>query len=497
MEIVGQILSGAYGELLVRQKSDQEIELGELLVAEGKKKLILQVYNLSYGSQIPPKTLELLSGMQLEGYGGNLDFFEKELRNYTLAEVKGLVVVDKNPRIPKTLPNFFSTIRRIEASDLDFLKSSDHPLKLGTVRSGSRDVGIDVIIDGRSALSHHILIPATTGKGKSNLLKMVAWDLVDKDYCALLILDPHDEYYGRTGLGLKDHERSDKVLYYSQNPPPGAMTLALNAKLLKPWHFHGVIDFSTAQRDALYVYYKKDKENWISNILDEIQEPENGIKPETLSVVQRKLKILGIGDDIFPMDNRGREVITNVVSSIEGGKTVIVDTSDLSSSQELLIGSVVSGTILDKYKSYKKSGALKDKPVVAIVLEEAPRVIGKDVLQTGPNIFSTIAREGRKFQVGLIAITQLPSLIPQEILANINTKIILGLEMGPERHAIIESAAQDLSKDDRNIASLNKGEALVSSTFTNFAIPISIKLFEQTFKEKAKQKIKKDFSAFK
>jgi hypothetical protein len=116
-------------------------------------------------------------------------------------------------------------------------------------------------------------------------------------------------------------------------------------------------------------------------------------------------------------------------------------------------------------------------------LEEAPRVIGKEILAEGPNIFGTIAREGRKFSIGLIAITQLPSLIPREILANINTKIIMGLEMSPERQAIIESASQDLSSDDRNIASLDKGEAIISTNFAKFAIPIKIPFFDEMAKE--------------
>ena len=133
---------------------------------------------------------------------------------------------------------------------------------------------------------------------------------------------------------------------------------------------------------------------------------------------------------------------------------------------------------MNKYKSYKIKGTLKDKPVISIVLEEAPRVLGKEVLERGSNIFSTIAREGRKFKVGLMAITQLPSLIPRQILANMNTKIILGVEMQPERQAIIESASQDLSNDSRTIASLDIGEALISSNFTKFAIPIKIPLFE-------------------
>ena len=39
-----------------------------------------------------------------------------------------------------------------------------------------------------------------------------------------------------------------------------------------------------------------------------------------------------------------------------------------------------------------------------------------------------------------------------------NTKIILGNELAIERGSIIQSASQDLSSDDRNIASLDKGE---------------------------------------
>ena len=123
------------------------------------------------------------------------------------------------------------------------------------------------------------------------------------------------------------------------------------------------------------------------------------------------------------------------------------------------------------------------KPVISILLEEAARVLGKETLERGSNVFGSIAREGRKFKVGLIAITQLPSLIPRDILANMNTKIILGVEMKPERQALIESAAQDLSSDDRQIASLDKGEAIVTSNFARFATPIYVPLFSDIVKE--------------
>ena len=103
----------------------------------------------------------------------------------------------------------------------------------------------------------------------------------------------------------------------------------------------------------------------------------------------------------------------------------------------------------------------------------------------GGNIFSTIAREGRKFKVGLTAITQLTSIIPKTVLANMNTKIILGNELSSERSAIIDSASQDLSTDDQNIASLDKGEAIISSNFTKFAIPIQVPLFEDYIEKNA------------
>ena len=150
------------------------------------------------------------------------------------------------------------------------------------------------------------------------------------------------------------------------------------------------------------------------------------------------------------------------------------------------MGSLITNEIFEKYKYYKKTAQLENKPVISILLEEAPRVLGKKVLEQSSNIFDTIAREGRKFKIGLFAITQLPSEIPKNILANMNTKIILGIEMGSERQAIIESAPQDLSQDGRNIASLDKGEALVTSTFTKFAVPIKIPLFKE-FVKKSKE----------
>jgi len=502
IEVVGQVVGGKVASILVREKSGKKLELGDLLVTEEDGVLhILQVYDLKYGSQVPQSVRELLAGLKLEGYGAGLTFLEPKLRNYVIAEVKAIARVEgKNITIPKTLPSFFSSIRRIRKEDLAFLTKPKHPIYLGKVRSGSNILDVDVYVDGLEVLKHHIVIPATTGRGKSNLVKVMLWSILGQKNFGILVLDPHDEYYGRHGKGIKDHPKAkDNLLYYSSTPPAGANTLVINLRSIAPWHFQGIVAFTDAQQDAIRLYYNNFGENWIENIIrgTEVQ----GVAPRTLAVLQRKFDtILGVYLDdsgnlqcrnrVFS-DTAGTTTTRDIVNALEEGKTVIIDTSRLLDEAELLIGSIIVSEIFYRYQRYKSTGELENKPIIGVVIEEAPRVLGQDVLASGDNIYSTVAREGRKFKVGLIAITQLTSIIPRTILANMNTKIILGNELATERHAIINSAAQDLSQDDRTIASLDKGEAIVSSNFTKFAVPIKIPLFEDYISTSSKEEEEK------
>ncbi len=491
--IKGQIISGNFSAIKVRQKSGEHIEIGELLIAEtAGEKLLFVVFDLAYGSQISEQNREMIAGMALEEDTA-LELFDANLRNYMIACLKSLVTIgSQKVYVTKKLPDFFSNVMEIQKTDLSFLTRPKNPLFLGYLRSGSKKLDVEVFIDGEKALSHHVLISGTTGKGKSVLVSNMLWDLLDKEYGTALVFDPHDEYYGRTGFGLQKHPRKEKVIYYtSRMPPPGTRTLAINLQLLRPHHFDGVIDFSDAQKQALNLFFREFGVTWIESIILEKKLNMANFRDDTIAVVKRRLlQTLDLNfannqlscHGIFKL-NAGLTTITDMASALEDGNMVIIDTSHFSGTTELLIASLVGHDIFARYKNRKISGSLDNKPVISMVLEEAPRVLGKEALERGPNIFSTIAREGRKFKVGLLAITQLPSLIPREILANMNTKIILGTEMKPERQAIIDSAAQDLSTDDRTIASLDVGEALITSNFITFATPIKVPYFEQRAKE--------------
>ncbi|MBI3033344.1 ATP-binding protein [Candidatus Woesearchaeota archaeon] len=488
----GKIISGEFGKILIREKAGTSLELGELLIADEYPKILLQVYDLVYGSQLSQANLELISGMTLEE-NHDLGFMDPQLRNYRLALLKTLVTITSHDaQLCKTLPSFFSSVREIVKEDFTFLNHPEKSLYLGNIRSGSRNLEIPLLLDGEKVFTEHLLIAASTGKGKSNLMSCMLWHCLDKDYCGILVLDPHDEYYGRTKKGLKDHQQRERVIYYTPTtPPPGARSLKINIKDIQPHHFNGVVEFTDAQKDAIHAYYKQFGDGWIQAIISDQQLLNVNFFEGTLAVIKRKLihlldvdvhetnlRFMGIFDT-----NAGATTIHDIAQALENQATVIVDTSHLRNDVEILVGSLLASEIFSRYKKYKLKG-ITNKPVISIVIEEAPRVIGKDILQKGNNIFATIAREGRKFKVGLTAITQLPSLIPRDILANMNTKIILGLEMAPERKAIIESASQDLSTDDRSIASLDKGEAIVTSTFSKFAMPIKIPEFKTLLPEK-------------
>jgi hypothetical protein len=493
MIIKGKIIGGGFNRVIIRQKQDENIELGELLVSN-KERILLQVYDLVYASQLSQQNLELISGMQLEK-NTDIEFFDEELRNYTIAFAKNLVRLQNNKiALCKELPFFFSDVREVVKEDFLMIKNYNKALIVGKLRSGNKVIDFDIALDGEKTFAEHILIASSTGKGKSNLTSYLLYNSIGKDYCGILILDPHDEYYGRNKPGLKDHPLKEKVYYYTPyNPPAGAYSLRIHISTLKPSHFNGVINWSEPQKDAVYNYYRLYKEQWIEALL--LSKNKNNESKDfhetTLMVVRRKilqLLELRVKDNnilcngIFDLHS-GRTIVADVCNQLEKNGKVIIDTSLFTSKVEILLGSLFTTEIFARYKRYKIDGILDSKPVISIVIEEAPRVLGKEIAQMG-NIFSTIAREGRKFKVGLIAITQIPSQIPREILANMNTKIILGIEMALERQAIIESSAQDLSDDNRTIASLDKGEAIISSTFLKFATPIKIPLFEDIVQQK-------------
>ena len=382
-----QVIGGQFGKVLVRQKQGMDLEIGEILVVDNKSnRMFLQVCDLLYGSQVSQQNIELASGLDMEENSG-LEFLEPHMRNYNLALLKNLFTVsNNNASASKCLPEFFAKVREVKEEDLRFLTTPQNPLFVGKLRSGSKVLDFDINLDGEKALAEHVLISASTGKGKSNLVKVMLWNLVDKDYCGCLVLDPHDEYYGRNGFGLKDHEKSSSVVYYScQNVPAGCKSLKINLRCVTPQHFNGVVNWSDPQRQALFYFFKKYGKDWIAAIAKNVDPNESLFQEATVNVVRRTLwnlldltiidgKVVskGVFDEVS-----GESTVREIVRELEEGKTVIVDTSSFSGELEILIGSLILSDLFTSYRKHKLQGSLKDKPVVTVVLEEAQGCLGE------------------------------------------------------------------------------------------------------------------------
>src|SRR3989344_3175825 len=180
----GQIIGGDFGKIVMRVKSDQEIELGELVVVQDNQdKFILQVYDLVYASQISQQNLEMVAGISLEE--GEFNILDEKLRSYQLALLKPVINIGTSSKTCKKLPTFFNKVKEIQREDLAFITTPKNPLLIGNLRSGSKMMDFNISLPGKEVLSHHVLIPASTGKGKSNLMSNILWNIAGKDYAGM------------------------------------------------------------------------------------------------------------------------------------------------------------------------------------------------------------------------------------------------------------------------------------------------------------------------
>ena len=176
-------------------------------------------------------------------------------------------------------------------------------------------------------------------------------------------------------------------------------------------------------------------------------------------------------------------VASQIERDLREGKVVLVDASGLDSIEELLVASFLTRSVLEAWQE----AFLDDRnthaglPTVAIVLEEAQRVLSKAADGDG-NVFPRVAREGRKFKVGLVAVTQQPKLVDAELLSQFNTFFILGLADERDRNILRGSAKQDLSSLHTEIQTLMPGECLLAGVDTPFAVPATIHLWSDALR---------------
>ncbi|HEX9891163.1 MAG TPA: ATP-binding protein, partial [Actinomycetota bacterium] len=396
-------------------------------------------------------------------------------------------------RKPKSLPGQFTRVTAPTAEDFAFLRERMGDLRVGLLRSGEDVIDLEVGVRGETLVTH-VGVFATTGMGKSNLMKVLAGEILgSQGRYAVLLFDPHGEYLdGGGGIrrGLRDHPWApDRLKVYTTRAGGGASATELRLALaeLTLDDLHTAYDWSRAQEEAIYRLERLYREDWLVTVADEAQDlqelaEQTGSSTSTLQVVQRRSRrILEL--PCISRDASQASLSERIVTELSNGYSVLVDSSGLSDMEEILVASVITRRVLSTYaNAYLEDREAFDRlPPTLVALEEAQRVLSR-AKRSEANVFPRVAREGRKFRVGLCAVSQQPKLIDDELLSQFNTFFILGLADEKDRTILRGSSKQDIKDLGPEIQTLMPGEAIVTNLEAPFALPAKVHLYEEYLK---------------
>ena len=192
------------------------------------------------------------------------------------------------------------------------------------------------------------------------------------------------------------------------------------------------------------------------NIMDVIN------KIEDLNVKYDKLLNVNIGD---------------FLTQIKPGMANVLDLGQVDeNTAEVLVAHVLRRSLRSRkqYVRNKNKDALSFP--VFFVVEEAHILAPQNRNPNSKYWITRIAREGRKFGLGLCLVSQSPKSVDGETLAQANNMIILRL-VEPKDQKHVQTASENLSEDlVKQLPSLNIGEALVLGLMTK--VPTLVKINE-------------------
>jgi hypothetical protein len=216
--------------------------------------------------------------------------------------------------------------------------------------------------------------------------------------------------------------------------------------------------------------------NFIQEIISILEEIRSSEERFTQS---EKNAIIGVINKVEDFEAKYRGLVDPIAPDIadvfEQGKANVIDLGQVDEDYGDVIVSHVLRKVLHKRKN-------KEIPPVFCVLEEA-HVLAPVYRPTLSKYWiDRIAREGRKFGVGLCLVSQRPKSLDQNSLSQANNAIIMRLiEPSDQRH--VQQASERLSDDLLSqLTSLNIGEGIILGLMTKIPALVKIDKFEGKLK---------------
>ena len=170
-----------------------------------------------------------------------------------------------------------------------------------------------------------------------------------------------------------------------------------------------------------------------------------------------------------------------LMKALEAGKICVVDVSQMRGTQSFILAGIILRRIFDRNQEEFTKAVPRTVPVIAVI-EEAQAVLNERASAAEPYI--SWVKEGRKYDLGALLITQQPGSIPNEILSQGDNWFIFHLLSAGDLASVKRANAH--FSDDLLSSLLNEpiaGQGVFWSSVGGKPYPVSIRAlsFEDTY----------------
>lgn len=309
----------------------------------------------------------------------------------------------------------------------------------------SFDPLLQVTFDINNLVSRRSVVFARAGYGKSNLVKFLIAELYQKQPMTsnnrpvgTLIFDPDGEYFwpdrvaDRPGLCDVPHLK-ERLLVFTNRPAPSpyygswkAGEVKLDIRDLSPRDVISIAISSDRQTQQNVLKLKSVSDSNWRKLVDLIH--QQGLQASDEEVgqllgytgpqISQNVAEIGAARSnmsgvVRTLHDPNSQVLSGTLQALSKGKIVVIDISLLSSSA----GNMLAGLLLRRIFSHNQEHFTGGDPIIPVVaiVEEAQSVLGRNLDDTSPYV--EWVKEGRKYDLGAMLITQQPGAMAPELLS--------------------------------------------------------------------------------
>jgi DNA helicase HerA-like ATPase len=371
-----------------------------------------------------------------------------------------------------------------------------------------------ILFDTNKLKDKRTMVFAQSGFGKTNLVKVLIYNIISDKTYGKLIFDLNGEYLLKSpsrkiyGLADIDEQRvRDNLVVYSDKKIPieynNRFIYGGNVKINMHKHLtiSDIINFSTGFSEVMkaFLLYLEDNEveDFVKNINNYVSDPKllhtkypdfwdnkkEASSRNTIAAIRKRLAYLV--EEKGGLHSKESKLVEELFAHLKASRTVVVDLSLKDNMEASIISTILIRKLFELNKLNYTSDNTKDIINTVIFVEEAQNVLSEEFVKSNANYFVRTAKEGRKFGIGLVAITQRPSAISEEIRTQAENFFAMHLGNSDDIRALTKSNINYegvISKFLQN--ETIPGNLYMASSDQAFALPVRVIEFETLLKGK-------------